>query len=157
LFPHSERTGLSRPLADGLLSKLVSIRPMRLAVQELETGPLHRLRDWPNELLPQAAGRCVHRLEGRSGPVYRDERLGQEGPGPGGQRRQPGGGQGTLDPAQRPRVGACSGDRFCVYVCDRFLVPALSPSQQQQLALVPCRLTASPEHWSAALGVRAWT
>jgi hypothetical protein len=30
--------------------------------------------------------------------------------------------------------GRRSGDQFCVYVCDRFVVPALTPSQQQQLA-----------------------
>jgi hypothetical protein len=30
--------------------------------------------------------------------------------------------------------GRRSGDQFCVYLCDRFVVPALTPSQQQQLA-----------------------
>src|SRR4029453_19246599 len=30
--------------------------------------------------------------------------------------------------------GRRSGDQFCVYVCDRFVVPALTPSQQQQLS-----------------------
>ena len=50
---------LSRPVlpcrrlfVDGLVSKSVSIRPRRRAVQELETGPLHRFQDWPNEQVP---------------------------------------------------------------------------------------------------------
>jgi hypothetical protein len=38
-----------------LVSKSVSIRLRRLAVQELETGPLHRFQDWPNEQVPKRA------------------------------------------------------------------------------------------------------
>jgi len=30
--------------------------------------------------------------------------------------------------------GRRSGDQFCVYVCDRFVVPALSVAQQAQIA-----------------------
>jgi hypothetical protein len=39
-----------------------------------------------------------------------------------------------VDLAQRPRVWPSLGDQFCVYVCDRFVVPSLTRSQQQQLA-----------------------
>jgi hypothetical protein len=48
-------TALSRLLAANLVSKSVSIRSRRLAVQELETGPLHRFEDWPNERVPKRA------------------------------------------------------------------------------------------------------
>jgi hypothetical protein len=33
--------------------------------------------------------------------------------------------------------GRRSGDQFCVYVCDRFVVPALSVDQQAQIADAP--------------------
>ena len=51
-FPIPARTALSRLFVDGLVSKSVSIRPRRRAVQGLETGPLHRFQDWPNEQVP---------------------------------------------------------------------------------------------------------
>jgi hypothetical protein len=54
-LPVPARTALSRLLADALVSTSVSIRPRRLAVQELETGPLHRFGDWPNEQVPKRA------------------------------------------------------------------------------------------------------
>jgi 2-dehydro-3-deoxy-D-gluconate 5-dehydrogenase len=37
------------------VSKSVSIRPMTLAMRELETGPLHRFQDWPNGQVPKRA------------------------------------------------------------------------------------------------------
>jgi hypothetical protein len=37
------------------VSKSVSIPGKEAAVQELETGPLHRFRDWPNEQVPKRA------------------------------------------------------------------------------------------------------
>jgi hypothetical protein len=30
--------------------------------------------------------------------------------------------------------GRRSGDQFCVYICNRFVVPELTPSQQRELA-----------------------
>jgi hypothetical protein len=49
------RTVLCHLVAAVLVSKSVSIRLRRLAVQELETGPLHRFQDWPNEQVPKRA------------------------------------------------------------------------------------------------------
>jgi hypothetical protein len=37
------------------VSKSVSIPPRRLALEELETGLLHRFQDRPNELVPERA------------------------------------------------------------------------------------------------------
>jgi hypothetical protein len=37
------------------VSKSVSIRPMTFAMQELETGLLHRFQDWPNGQVPKRA------------------------------------------------------------------------------------------------------
>jgi hypothetical protein len=54
-LPTPARSGLCHLFADALVSKSVSIRPMTLVLYELETGPLHRFRDWPNEQIPKRA------------------------------------------------------------------------------------------------------
>jgi hypothetical protein len=54
-LPIPVSTGLSCLLADALVSKSVSIRPMRDALQELEKWPPHRFQDWPNEQVPKRA------------------------------------------------------------------------------------------------------
>jgi hypothetical protein len=38
-------------------------------VQELETGPLHRFQDWPNEQVPSGGGRRLYRLGRDRRPV----------------------------------------------------------------------------------------
>jgi hypothetical protein len=116
------------------VSKSVGIRPRRLAVQELETGPLHRFQDWPNELVPKRAAGVYTVWEGdrllyvgMSGRAMTAEDL----------EVRDGGrivAKGLWTRLNTHASGRRSGDQFCVYVCDRFVVPLLTPSQQQQLA-----------------------
>ena len=103
-------------------------------MQELETGPLHRFQDWPNEQVPKRAAGVYTVWEGdlllyvgMSGRAMTAEDLE-------GQRGWSGRGEGPVDPAQQPCVGRRSGDQLCVYVGDRFVVPGLAPSQQRQPA-----------------------
>jgi hypothetical protein len=103
-------------------------------VQELETGPLHRFQDWPNELVPKRAAGVY--------TIWEDDRLLYVGMSGRAMTAE------DLEVSEAGRIvakglwtrlnahasGRRSGDQFCVYVCDRFVVPALTPSQQQQLA-----------------------
>jgi hypothetical protein len=107
---------------------------MRLEGHELEAGPLHRFRDWPNDQVPKrAAGvytvwdgdRLVY--VGMSGRAMTADDLEVS---PGG-RAVP---KGLRTRLNAHASGRRSGDQFCVYVCDRFVAPALTPSQLQQLA-----------------------
>jgi hypothetical protein len=112
----------------------VSMRPMTLAVQELETGPLSRFRDWPNELVPKRAAGVYTVWDGdrllyvgMSGRAMTAEDLVVSH---GGRIVA----KGLWTRLNAHASGRRSGDQFCVYVCDRFVVPALTSSQQQQLA-----------------------
>jgi hypothetical protein len=103
-------------------------------VTELETGPLFRFADWPNDQVPRrAAG--VYTIWRSSQFVY----VGMSGRGA--QRedfvaisddstRQP---KGLWTRLNSHASGRRSGDQFNVYVCDRFVVPVLTPQQQQQI------------------------
>jgi hypothetical protein len=118
-------------------------------VQELEAGPLHRFGDWPNDQVPKrAAGVYIvwdgDRLlyVGMSGRAMTAADL----------EVSPNGrvvAKGLWTRLNAHASGRRSGDQFCVYVCDRFVVPALTPPQQRQLAAGGCRWTTSPEGSSA--------
>jgi hypothetical protein len=97
-------------------------------------GPLHQFRDWPNDQVPKrAAGvytvwdgdRLVY--VGMSGRAMTADHLEVS---PGGRAVA----KGLRTRLNAHASGRRSGDQFCVYVCDRFVVPALTPSQLQQLA-----------------------
>jgi hypothetical protein len=126
--------GLPQLVADGVVSKSVSIRQMRLEGHELETGPLHRFRDRPNDQVPtRAAG--VYTVWDGDRLVY----VGMSGRAMTADDPEADPGDRAAPKGLRTRLnahasGRRSGDQFCVYVCDRFVVPALTPSQQQQLA-----------------------
>jgi hypothetical protein len=103
-------------------------------VQELETGPLHRFEDWPNELVPKRAAGVYTVWEGdrllyvgMSGRAMTAEDL----------EVSDGGrvvAKGLWTRLNAHASGHRSGDQFCVYICDRFVVPELTPSQQRELA-----------------------
>jgi hypothetical protein len=106
---------------------------MRLAMQELENGVLHRFQDWPNELVPKRATGVY--------TVWEGERLlyvGMSGRAMTAQVQQAGDDsqvrKGLWTRLNAHASGHRSGDQFCIYICDRFVVPELTPSQQQQLA-----------------------
>ena len=103
-------------------------------MQELETGPVHRFQDWPNEQVPKRAAGVYTVWEGdrllyvgMSGRAMTAEDL----------EVSEGGrvvAKGLWTRLNSHASGRRSGDQFCVYVGDRFVVPDLTRSQQQQLA-----------------------
>jgi hypothetical protein len=103
-------------------------------VQELETGPLHRFQDWPNEQVPKRAAGVY--------TVWDGDRLlyvGMSGRATTAEDLEVSDGGRVVAKGLWTRLnahasGRRSGDQFCVYVCDRFVVPELTSSQQQQLA-----------------------
>ena len=107
---------------------------MTLAMQELETGPLHRFQDWPHEQVPKRAAGVY--------TVWDGERLlyvGMSGRAMTAEDLEVSDGGRVVAKGLWTRLnahasGRRSGDQFCVYVGDRFVVPELSPSQRQQLA-----------------------
>ena len=103
-------------------------------MQELEAGPLHRFQDWPNYQVPKRAAGVYTVWDGdqllyvgMSGRAMTAEDFEVS---PNGRVVT----KGLWTRLNAHASGRRSGDQFCVYVCDRFVVPALSPSQQQQLA-----------------------
>jgi hypothetical protein len=97
-------------------------------------APLHRFRDWPNEQVPKRAAGVYTVWEGdrllyvgMSGRAMTAEDL----------EVSAGGrvvAKGLWTRLTSHTSGRRSGDQFCVYVCDRFVVPGLTPAQQHQLA-----------------------
>jgi hypothetical protein len=108
--------------------------PRRITVRELEAGPLHRFQDWPNGQVPKRAAGVYTVWDGdrllyvgMSGRAMTAEDLGVN---PNSRVVA----KGLWTRLNAHACGRRSGDQFCVYVCDRFVVPALTPSQQQRLA-----------------------
>ena len=98
----------------------------------LETGPCHRFSDWSNPSVPKVAagvytvwehGRLVY--VGMSGRGLAAEDIAAPD--------EPAKAKGLWTRLDSHASGRRSGDQFCVYVCDRFVVPHLSPEQQVQI------------------------
>lgn len=98
----------------------------------LEKGPCHRFADWPNPSVPKVAagvytvweqGRLVY--VGMSGRGLAAEDIAAPD--------EPAKAKGLWTRLDSHASGRRSGDQFCVYVCDRFVVPHLSPQQQVQI------------------------
>lgn len=103
----------------------------------LENGPLYRFADWPTaEIAPAAAG--VYTIWADDELMY----VGMAGRTIGADpERPPAAGALSATPRNplRSRLnahanGRRSGDQFCVYVCDRFVVPSLETRQLYQVA-----------------------
>ena len=108
----------------------------------LDEGPLHRFGDWPVEAVPDAAAGVY--------TVFRGDEFIYVG--------MAGRGWSAADLAERKArerrtglwerlnshaSGRRSGDQFCVYVCDRFIVPYLTGNEQAALAAGDLSLDAS--------------
>lgn len=98
------------------------------ALAALETGPVHYFRDWPNTAVPQfAAGvYTVWRgneliYVGMAGRGLTTEQIGT--------RRAAAKPGGLCSRLNSHASGRRSGDQFCVYVCDRFVLPTLTREQ----------------------------
>ncbi|MFC4122046.1 hypothetical protein ACFO0F_56385 [Nonomuraea zeae] len=99
----------------------------------LQEGPLFKFSDWPNDLVPDIAigvytvwhGDMLL-YAGMSGRELRPEQL-EIQPG---QPRKP---QGLWTRLRAHASGRRSGDQFNVYICDRLVIPTLTPEQQADL------------------------
>jgi hypothetical protein len=102
-------------------------------VEELASGTLFSFADWPSDLVPRrAAG--VYTVWRGGEFIY----VGMSGRGA--QREDfvadpglPSQAKGLWTRLNSHASGRRSGDQFNVYVCDRFIVPALTPAQQRQV------------------------
>ena len=93
----------------------------------LETGPLRRFADWPDPTVPKViAG--VYTIWDGDQLVY----VGMAGRAITANRvsTKP---TGLWDRLRSHADGRRSGNQFCIYVCDRFIVPNLSPDEQTQI------------------------
>jgi hypothetical protein len=99
----------------------------------LATGPVFRFADWPNHQVPRRTAGVY--------TVWRQEEFIYVGmSGRGAKAEDFIAGEGHQDQAKGlwTRLGSHasgrrSGDQFNVYVCDRFVVPALTGNQQQDI------------------------
>src|SRR5258705_7729540 len=97
---------------------------------DLETGTNYRFADWPNTSVPRRPGvYTIWDADGRF--IY----VGMAGRRPSRQLKDQT--QTTLEGLwgrlKAHAAGRRSGNQFCVYVCDRFVGPGLTPEQQRQI------------------------
>ncbi len=102
-------------------------------MDELAAGPLFWFADWPEQQVPRRAAGVY--------TVWRGDVLIYVGmSGRGAQREDfvaPSGGpataKGLWTRLNSHASGRRSGDQFNIYICDRFIVPALTPGQQRDI------------------------
>ena len=105
----------------------------RKRLRALEAGPVYRFSDWPNAAVPQIATGAYTVWKGReflyvgmAGTGWTASRIAEMRTA--GERRQ-----GLFRRLSRHASGARGGDQFCIYVCDRLILPTLSPDQIQRV------------------------
>ncbi|MFI6516986.1 hypothetical protein ACIBF1_15635 [Spirillospora sp. NPDC050679] len=100
-------------------------------MDSLQYGPAYRFADWPNPKVPRyAAG--VYTIWEEAQFIYvgmsgRSIRADQPPPAQGKDH-------GLRTRLRSHAAGRRSGDQFAVYICDRFVVPTLTPEQQADIA-----------------------
>lgn len=130
--------GFPAPISDGMWQasavthELPTISDRQELLHTLETGPCHRFSDWPNPSVPKVAtgvytvwehGRLIYVGMSGRGLAAEDTDAPDE----------PVKAKGLWTRLNSHASGRRSGDQFCVYVCDRFVVPRLSDQQQAQI------------------------
>lgn len=103
-----------------------------IPLDDLQTGQLHRFADWPNPAVPAVAAGVY--------TIWADQQFTYVGMAGRGLTA------GDIDSPDEPvkarglrtrldshASGRRSGDQFCVYICDRFVVPRLTDDQQAQV------------------------
>src|SRR5579863_5386359 len=103
------------------------------AMTALVTGPLFRFADWPNDAVPRRAAGVY--------TIWRQEEFIYVGMSGRGAKAEDFVATWTQEDQAKwlwTRLGSHasgrrSGDQFNVYICDRFVVPALTPRQQQDV------------------------
>ena len=103
----------------------------------LENGKLYKFSAWPNDDVPPVTagvytiwrrGEFIYvGMSGRGMKANPDELPDTEAPD------EPKKAKGLFTRLKSHADGKRSGDQFCVYVCDRFIVPKLTAEQQQQI------------------------
>jgi hypothetical protein len=99
-------------------------------VEELASGTVFRFADWPSDLVPRRAAGVY--------TVWREEEFIYVGMSGRGALREdfvadsgrPSQAKGLWTRLDSHASSRRSGDQFNVYVCDRFIVPGLTPAQQ---------------------------
>ena len=93
----------------------------------LEKGPIRSFADWPDPSVPKVAAGVYTIWDGdhliyvgMAGRAITAERTSTKPTG-------------LWDRLRSHADGRRSGNQFCIYVCDRFIVPSLSPEQQDQI------------------------
>lgn len=119
------------PSLSGLRAMLVSMGDSQ-AHEELHSGPSYRFADWPNPDVPAVAA-GVYTIWDGDQFIY----VGMAGRGLTAENidspDEPVKARGLKTRLDSHASGRRSGDQFCVYICDRFVVPTLSPDQQAQV------------------------
>ena len=109
--------------------------PLQLAVklQRLTDGPLHPFTDWPNGgVVPDVAAGTysIWRADelvyvGMSGRLLSADDIASA--------RREGRTKALYERLEAHASGRRSGNQFCLYVCDRLIVPELDTDQQEQI------------------------
>jgi len=103
------------------------------SMNELVTGPVFRFAEWPNAQVPRrAAG--VYTVWRQDEFIY----VGMSGRGANAEdfvadHGHEGEAKGLWTRLGSHASGRRSGDQFNVYICDRFVVPVLTPAQQRDI------------------------
>jgi hypothetical protein len=111
------------------MAKVSSVSP----VKTLQDGPVFKFADWPSDQVPRrAAG--VYTVWRRDEFIY----VGMSGRGAQSEDfvaspDRPGTPMGLWTRLNSHASGRRSGDQFNVYICDRFIIPALTPGQQHDI------------------------
>ena len=103
-------------------------------LRELGHGPVYSFKDWPNPKVPDVAA-GVYTVWRGDEFIY----VGMSGRGLTADdilrgRNERGSRKGLYSRLESHASGRRSGDQFCVYVCDRFVVPNLSRDEMKRLA-----------------------
>jgi hypothetical protein len=101
---------------------------------DLATGPRYRFRDWPNREVPQVAAGvyAVWRDDGELVYVGMSGRSIESFKGKGR--------YGLWTRLNAHTAGRLSGDQFCVYIANRYVIPTLTPQQLPLFATGELRL-----------------
>ncbi len=115
-----------------------------MSISDLETGQLHTFADFAAAAVPKniagvytiwQGGRFVYVGIGGTRIRYTE-------PDDEAQPSRPV--EGLHGRLKQHRNGDRSGDKFCIYVCDRFVLPSLTPDEIERVAPATCPWTSSP-------------
>lgn len=104
-----------------------------MSLDDLFGGTLHRFADWPNGNIVPAVAAGVYTIWDGTDFLYvgmAGKKITAEHIDP---PDEPVKAKGLKARLKSHQDGRRSGDQFCVYICDRFVVPKLSPSELEQI------------------------